>query len=276
MKLQAERPDAERSSLPSLTAAAQEDLLLEGLVPQLRAEREQLAVLLRRVDRLRRLLSQSHGVVAQLRRDLALAACVEGRDPLTGLPNRRGFELPGGRVLAEHVGGPYKLALLFVDLDGFKGINDRLGHAVGDALLQIVASRLAAGMRRGDLVCRHGGDEFVCLLPNLESEDRALALAAGLLHAVTQPCALGGHHVTVGASIGVAVYPRDGDSLPALMHRADGAMYEAKKRRCGLAMAHLDGLPAGADGERDVVTKARGAVVDRLPPGLFQTTGAWG
>jgi diguanylate cyclase (GGDEF)-like protein len=237
MNPQAECLDAAHLLLPGLSASDQEDELLERLLPQLRTQREQYATLLRRNERLRRLLSQSHEVIVELRSELASVRRVEGCDSLTGLPNRRGFELPVGRVLAQHAGGPHKLALLFVDLDGFKSINDRHGHAVGDALLQVVASRLAAGMRRGDLVCRHGGDEFVCLLPNLDSEKRAIALAADLRHAITQPCALGGHQVTVGASIGVAVYPRDGDNLRSLLHSADGAMYKAKKHRSGLALA---------------------------------------
>ncbi len=240
MNPQAECLDAARLLLQSASAADQGGGLLQRLVPQLRTQREQHAALLRRVERLRRLLSKSHEAIVHLRSELASAKRVEGCDLLTGLPNRRGFELPGGRVLAQHAGGPQKLALLFVDLDGFKAINDRHGHAVGDALLQVVASRLAAGMRRGDLVCRHGGDEFVCLLPNLDSEDRAIALAADLRHAITQPCALGGHQMTVGASIGVAVYPRDGADLRSLLHSADSAMYDAKKRRCGLALAQQE------------------------------------
>lgn len=276
MNLPAQRLEAVRLSSPCPSAAELEDRLLEDLVPQLRAQRDEVAVLRRRIDRLRRLLSKSHGVVVQLRRELAIAECVEGRDPLTGLANRRGFELPGRRVLAQHLGGPHQLALLFVDLDGFKTINDRLGHAVGDSLLQVVASRLAAGMRRGDLVCRHGGDEFVCLLPNLDGEDRALSLAAGLLQAITQPCALGGHHVTVAASIGVAVFPRDGDSLPALLHRADGAMYEAKKRRCGLVLAGLEGAPAASDGDRDLGARTRNARAERLPTSPPGPARAWG
>lgn len=240
MKPQAECPKDGRASSSGVSAAEEEDRLLGRLVAQARGERERFPVLLRRIDRLHRLLSQSHDAVVRLRRELAQAQSAQGCDLLTGLPNRRGFELPGGRLLAQHVGGPDKLALLFVDLDGFKAINDRFGHAVGDALLQVVAARLAAGMRHGDLVCRHGGDEFVCLLPSLDSEERALALAAELLRAITQPCALGGHHVTVGASIGVAVYPRNGESLSSLLRSADGAMYEAKGQRCGLALARSD------------------------------------
>lgn len=204
-------------------------------------ERERLPVLLRRISRLRRLLSHSHEALVQIRRELARANRAEGCDSLTGLPNRRGFEPPVMRVLAQHVGGPHRLAMLFVDLDGFKAINDRLGHAAGDDLLRIVAARLSAGIRRGDLVCRHGGDEFVCLLPNLDSEERALALAAELLRAITRPCALHGHEVRVTASIGVAMFPRDGQSMHQLLQRADAAMYAAKRLRCGLVLARESG-----------------------------------
>lgn len=244
MKPQARRTHTDLMAVPvtpATSAADQEDRLLQHLTDQVRTERDRNPALLRRIDRLHRLLAQSHDAVVHLRRELAQAERTENCDLLTGLPNRRGFERPGGQVLAQHAGGPDKLALLFVDLDGFKAVNDRFGHAVGDALLQVVAARLAAGMRRGDLVCRHGGDEFVCLLPNLDSEERAVALAGDLLQAITAPCALDGRQVTVGASIGVAIYPRDGDDLPSLMRRADGAMYEAKRRRSGLALARPDG-----------------------------------
>lgn len=231
----AERPREHHPPSSSVSAADEEDRLLLDLLAQVRLERGQLPALMRRIDRLRRLLKRSDDVVAQLRRELAQARRAEGCDPLTGLFNRRGFELPGRQLLAQHVGRPDKLALLFVDLDGFKAINDRFGHAVGDAVLQVVAARLAAGMRHSDLVCRHGGDEFVCLLANLDSEARAISLAAELLRALTQPCALAGHQVRVGASIGVALFPRDGANLSSLLRSADGAMYDAKELRCGLA-----------------------------------------
>lgn len=237
MSLQSGIPGVGQPGLACLSAAEVEDQLLEALVSQLRTERELLPKLLRRNHRLRRVLSKSREAVAQLRRDLSHARRSDGRDLLTGLPNRSGFEQPMGRMLAQHTGGRRKLALLFVDLDGFKAVNDRLGHSAGDELLQVVSARLAAGMRRGDLVCRHGGDEFVCLLPNLDSEDRASSLAKDLLHAITQPCALNGQRVSVRASIGVAIYPRDGDTLPLLLHSADSAMYAAKRQRCGVAMA---------------------------------------
>jgi len=245
MKLQSESTSPVDTPLHGRSAAEQEDRLLEDLEARVRQERERVPVLQRRIDRLRRLLMNSHDEVMQLRRELAHSHHADGCDPLTGLANRRGFEQPVGQALAQHRGGPDTLALLFVDLDGFKAVNDRLGHAVGDALLRIVAARLAAGLRREDLVCRHGGDEFVCLLPHLESEDRAIALAGQLLQSITQPCALDGQLVRVGASIGVAVYPRHGGDLSALLHSADAAMYDAKRRRCGLALAGAAAAPGG-------------------------------
>lgn len=217
-----------------------EDRLLKDLAARWQADRERLPMLLRRIERLRHHLAKSHQAVRQLRRQLAIADGLDGRDPLTGLPNRRGVEQPVGRMLAGHAGMPHRLALLFVDLDGFKAVNDRLGHAAGDELLRIVAARLAAGIRRDDIVCRHGGDEFVCVLPNLDSEDRARSLASDLLRAIAQPCRVGEQWVTVQASIGVSIYPRDGGDLPALLHSADLAMYAAKARRCGVAMARSE------------------------------------
>jgi diguanylate cyclase (GGDEF)-like protein len=231
------KPAHPRTAAPAPSAADAEDRLLADLAPQLQAERELLAHLRLRVRRLRRLLDHSHDALRGCRDELAHARQAAGRDALTGLPNRRGFEPPLRRELARHAGGAQVLALLFVDLDGFKAVNDRFGHAAGDELLRIVGARLVAGLRRSDLVCRHGGDEFVCLLPQLHSATRAGALAAALLRSITEPCVLGGQVVRVEASIGVAIYPRDGDSAPTLMRSADSAMYAAKARRSGVAMA---------------------------------------
>jgi diguanylate cyclase (GGDEF)-like protein len=198
--------------------------------------------LLRRIQRLRRLLTESRRALRQTRSELAGLRQTAACDELTGLPNRHGFAPPLQRELAAHAGGDFMLALLFVDLDGFKAINDRLGHAAGDEVLRIVGARLAAAVRRSDLVCRHGGDEFVCVLPQLRSPASASRLAAVLLRAIGQPCMLGGQEVRVRASVGVAIYPRDGDNLPALLHSADSAMYAAKSRRSGVAMARPGSL----------------------------------
>lgn len=226
-----------------LSAAQVEDELLAALGSEVTAQRDRLPVLGRRIVRLHRLLKNSHPEVVRLRRALERSEHMQGRDLLTGLPDRRGLDQPLGRILSRCDGGPLKFALLFIDLDGFKAVNDRLGHAAGDQLLCVVAARLAAAMRRDDLVCRHGGDEFVCLLPDLDSEERARSLATQVLQSIARPCALGGHRVAVNASIGIAMYPRHGDSLPSLLRSADVAMYDAKKRRCGVAMARTDAGP---------------------------------
>lgn len=219
------------------SAAEVEDQLLARLGLELQAGREQLGRMQRRVERLHRLLAESHAGLQRCRSELAHSRETSGCDALTGLPNRQGFEPPMRQLLDEHRNGRQVLALLFVDLDGFKAVNDRYGHACGDELLRIVGARLEAGVRRGDHVCRHGGDEFVCLLPHLHSATRAGELAASLLRSITQPCSVGGQELRVGASIGVALYPRDGDSMPTLMRSADAAMYAAKSRRGGVAMA---------------------------------------
>jgi diguanylate cyclase (GGDEF)-like protein len=243
MMLPSEIPVSRHPHRSVLSAAEVEDGLLVALGSEVTAQRDRLPVLLRRIVRLHRLLKNSHQEVVKLRRALERSEHMQGRDLLTGLLERRGLEQPLGRLLSLRDGSPHTLALLFIDLDGFKAINDRLGHAAGDQLLCVVAARLAAAMRRDDLVCRHGGDEFVCLLPDLDSEERARSLATQVLQSITQPCALGGHRVAVNASIGIAMYPRHGDSLPSLLRSADVAMYDAKTRRCGVAMARTDAGP---------------------------------
>ncbi len=222
---------------PPPSAADTEDTLLAALALDLQAAREREPQLLRHIDVLHARLAERDEALLRCRAELAQARQAAASDALTGLPNRRGFEPPLHRELTEHADRAQVLALLFVDIDGFKAINDRLGHAAGDQLLRIVGARLVAGMRRRDLVCRHGGDEFVCLLPHLRSPARAGALAATLLRSITQPCVIDGHEVRLQASIGVAIYPRDGDNAPTLLRSADAAMYAAKSRHGGVAMA---------------------------------------
>src|SRR5690606_26359560 len=121
-----------------------------------------------------------------------------------------------------------QLAVLFVDLDRFKLINDTLGHEIGDGLLRLVAQRCQQAVRETDTVARQGGDEFVVVLPNLNDPQDAGMIARKILAAITQPCHLGPHELTLTCSIGIAVSPADGTSGSILLRNADAAMYRAK------------------------------------------------
>ncbi len=151
------------------------------------------------------------------------------RDPLTQLPNRAALmdRLHQGLKTAKR--DRTQLAVLFLDLDRFKWINDTLGHDVGDQLLQTMASRLTHVLRESDTVARLGGDEFAIILPALHAAEEAERVAQKILTAVLQPVALRGHDVLVGCSIGLAVYPVHGECEEALLRHADLSMYQAKE-----------------------------------------------
>ncbi|WP_425338663.1 diguanylate cyclase domain-containing protein [Halomonas salinarum] len=121
------------------------------------------------------------------------------------------------------------VALLFLDLDAFKPINDSLGHALGDMLLQAVASRLQDCMRDIDTVCRHGGDEFVVLLAEIRRPEDATRVAEKLLAVLGRPYCIQGHAIFITLSIGISLYPDDAEDADTLMHNADTAMYHAKR-----------------------------------------------
>jgi diguanylate cyclase (GGDEF)-like protein len=118
--------------------------------------------------------------------------------------------------------------VLFIDLDGFKQINDSLGHEVGDKLLQSVAGRLSGCVRSSDTISRQGGDEFIALLAEVERAEDAAASATRMLRAVAAPHEIDGQILHVTTSIGVAIYPEDGVDVPSLIKHADAAMYQAK------------------------------------------------
>jgi diguanylate cyclase (GGDEF)-like protein len=122
---------------------------------------------------------------------------------------------------------------LFLDLDGFKEVNDQRGHPAGDVLLAEVAGRISHSVREHDLVARHGGDEFVVLLENLENPAVAHAVAARVIEAISTPFTVDGGKVKLGVSIGVAFYPEHGQSGSELLKRADSAMYRAKSHGGG-------------------------------------------
>jgi diguanylate cyclase (GGDEF)-like protein len=150
-------------------------------------------------------------------------------DPLTELPNRRLLleRLRAALFASRRTGVP--VALVFIDLDGFKEVNDTHGHALGDALLCAVARRMRARVRAGDTVCRLGGDEFAVLLPAIADRAAAAEVALMLRTALARPFALGGEAFQVRFSGGIALAPEDGTQAEALLERADAAMYQAKR-----------------------------------------------
>ena len=165
--------------------------------------------------------------ISQRKEDEAKILQLVNYDPLTGLPNRRLLEARVKTALSAAQQSHQSMALMFIDLDRFKNVNDSLGHHVGDELLVQVARRLVEVLREQDTVCRLGGDEFVLLCPNTDVVGAAY-LAEKLLESVSNRFALTQQDLAVTFSIGVAMYPCDGDSFEALSMRADTAMYRAK------------------------------------------------
>nr|WP_269106798.1 EAL domain-containing protein [Massilia sp. TS11] len=149
-------------------------------------------------------------------------------DILTDLPNRILFKDRLGLAVIQAKRKQTELAVMFIDLDRFKLVNDTLGHVKGDELLQQVAARLKSVVRRGDTLARQGGDEFTVVLPELAQRADAELIADKFLESLQQPFALDGHEVHISASIGIAVYPDDGETIDELLRHADIAMYHVK------------------------------------------------
>jgi len=188
------------------------------------------------------------------------------RDGLTGLFNRRRMMELLESAITEAAQQWQCVGLLFIDLNGFKGINDEYGHAAGDKILTTVANRIAARARTGDLVCRYGGDEFVVVLPNVPDAAAVSRVADMIRERVALPYWIQGNEQHLTAAIGESMYPRDGDSAETLLHRADQAMYRLKarlarpmmslgttpyqrlsRRRNDKSKPRMDGDPTGGD-----------------------------
>lgn len=151
-------------------------------------------------------------------------------DPLTGLPNRTWFNQQLTQALNHEARQNTLMAVMFLDLDCFKNINDTLGHTIGDQILQAFAERLASCVRAGDVIGRWGGDEFTLLLPHIHSAEDTIGLAQRILNTLKSPFEVAGHHLHVKASIGIAIYPQDGRDGETLLKNADAALYRAKER----------------------------------------------
>ena len=152
-------------------------------------------------------------------------------DELTGLPNRILLLDRMKQAMAQADRQQKSVALLFIDLDDFKSVNDQLGHAAGDQLLREVGARLSACLRYGDTACRYGGDEFLILLGDIDSDQSLAAVIEKIQSCLAEACLLEGVCVAITASIGAAIYRRDGQTCLDLLKQADHAMYRAKRMK---------------------------------------------
>ena len=180
------------------------------------------------VSALKRAQEDLRFAAIQLQHDARRLEFLAHHDTLTGLPNRAMFADRAREAVAHARRHGKTAALLFLDLDNFKQVNDSLGHDVGDALLKIIASRLRASVRGEDFIARIGGDEFCVLLQAIAEPREAAAVAQKLLHELGKGYRIGAHQLASGASIGIACVPQDGEDVATLLRLADAAMYRAK------------------------------------------------
>jgi diguanylate cyclase (GGDEF)-like protein/PAS domain S-box-containing protein len=166
---------------------------------------------------------------AELQEANARAQHLADHDALTGLPNRRLLEDRLKQALALSYRNRKQTAVMFIDLDRFKTVNDSLGHAVGDVLLKEVAARLVKQLRVGDTICRIGGDEFMVVLPEVKRSSHVAQVAQKVIEQLSQPVSVEERELTVTPSIGIAVFPDDGRDAETLIRNADAAMYHAKE-----------------------------------------------
>jgi diguanylate cyclase (GGDEF)-like protein/PAS domain S-box-containing protein len=181
-------------------------------------------------------------------------------DTLTNLPNRTLLQDRLTQAIATASRNDSRIAVLFLDLDGFKNINDSLGHAAGDRLLQMVAKRLLAAVRTSDTVCRLGGDEFVILLSEVAHAGDAGVKAGKILSALTAPFYMDQNTLRITASIGVTTYPEDGQSAELLIKNADLAMYQAKEKGGGNHQFFEKGMNIRADERKSMEIDLRFAL----------------
>ncbi|WP_295387558.1 bifunctional diguanylate cyclase/phosphodiesterase [uncultured Thiodictyon sp.] len=203
-------------------------------------------------------------------------------DALTGLPNRSLLEDRLAHAIRRTRRDGGHLALLLLDLDGFKTINDTLGHAVGDRVLAAVGTRLTERLRGTDTLARHGGDEFLVLLDGNIDASGAAAAAESCLQELTAPIAIEANNIHVSASIGIALYPTDGSDAETLLQSADLAMYRAKQRGRGRYQFHSPEMTAAIQGQHALEVALRGALARgelavHYQPQIDLTSGAlWG
>jgi diguanylate cyclase (GGDEF)-like protein len=229
---------ADRDPLPDVENVLEKSAAVES---KIQAASEKLSVLNRALkDEVRDRQMLDHQFAAATEQEEA-ARHSAFHDVLTGLPNRALFNdrLEHGFAQAKRHG--LALAVMFVDLDDFKIINDSHGHAAGDGVLQTIARRLQDTMRGEDTVSRHGGDEFLYLLTEIRDEKSIAMIAEKIIQVIQAPCNVSVRDLNISpsvkASIGISIYPKDGTTADALVKSADKAMYQAKQHKSGYAFA---------------------------------------
>ena len=241
--------------LSSVTTAIKRELANGGSLPGVEIAHDQIEAVRRKVqDASEKLTALNQALTDEVRDrnmvDHQLAAAMEQEegarnaafhDNLTGLPNRALFNDRLEHGIAQAKRHRWILAVMFVDLDKFKNINDTYGHLAGDAVLQTIAERLKHNTRDEDTVSRYGGDEFLYLLTQIHEQNDITRIAVKILKAIQAPCNVSVGDVIVNpcleASIGISIFPRDGATAQALIKSADEAMYGAKENKSGYAFA---------------------------------------
>ena len=242
-----------------VVALARVKTQIERKVAQAEAEQHREALRLlndelesRVVERTERLTDMNHllkSEIANREQSEARSHYLAYHDTLTGLGNRLMFREQLELALTEVKGSKESVAVLFIDLDGFKGVNDALGHSIGDALLKLIAVRLRDTLQDGDCIGRLGGDEFAILQRGGPQPKNAIALAAAIVENVSHVCTVKGHDLTVGASVGIVISKSDDSTPEQLLKNADLAMYRAKTAGRGTYRLF--------DPEMDAVVQAR-------------------
>jgi diguanylate cyclase (GGDEF)-like protein len=213
-----------------------------GLDRALEVSRARLQAALCRIDAIEAESLLLKHQIALLQRSVAQTRRFACHDELTGLPNRRLLVDRYNQAVALAQRQGRRVGLLFLDLDDFKKVNDVHGHAAGDSILRQVAERLRACIRTADTACRYGGDEFIVLLTALAGRESALAAARKIRARLAVPCIVDGVEIRVTASIGMAVYPLDGNEFGDLMRITDGLMYRDKARDAACRATPLESV----------------------------------
>ncbi|MBA3058298.1 MAG: diguanylate cyclase [Gammaproteobacteria bacterium] len=227
---------ATQEHLPKIEEALEQSEAVETKVQEASVKLANVNQALQDEVKERHLLERELATVLKQQEETLHAAL---HDSLTGLPNRALFNdrLEHGLVQAARHG--WTLAVMFMDLNNFKAINDLYGHDIGDEVLRIVAARLEENTRGEDTVSRHGGDEFLYLLMDMNNEDDASVIAKKIIEAVQVPCKVRVGELIITPSIGISIFPKDGSTAQALTQSADTAMYQAKRSKSGYAFANI-------------------------------------